>query len=136
MLSIEFGQPLEQLLNSIPMKVELPPALEQALEVERGVVDSTPFEARRTVRFRCRGNAVVFLLESPFEVEGQEATAAVIVRNVSRTGLGLIAHQQYYPEQRVMLVLENSTMEGRIARARKIGPACFEIGAFNVGKKA
>ncbi len=135
MFSVELGQSLDQMLEVIPMKIQVPESLQAALEIERGVVDSSPFEARRTARFRCRGTAVILLLESPINFVNQELEAAVIVRDVSRTGLGLISHQQYFPEQRLMIVLENTRIEGKVARARKLGPCCFEIGSLNVSKK-
>jgi hypothetical protein len=136
MFSVELGQSLDQMLEILPMKVQMPEALQMALEVERGVVDSTPYEARRTARFRCRGAAVVLLVESPIDFPDQDREAVAIVRDVSRTGLGLIAHQQYFPEQRLMIILENTVIEGKVARARKLGPSCFEIGSLNVAKKS
>lgn len=123
-------QSLAERLDQLPMKIELPEALRLSMEVERGVVDSSPFEARRTARFRCRGIAVLDVLFSPLELPEQDPTAVVIVRDVSRTGLGIITHQQYFPDQLIRVQLENSIIEGRVARARKIAANCFEIGSI------
>ena len=63
---------------------------------------------------------------------GQELQSLAIVRDISRNGIGLIAHQQWYPEQLIQLLLENANLDVRVARARRAGPFCFEVGLFIV----
>jgi hypothetical protein len=115
------------------LKIELPEDLRRTLEHERGSTDPNFYEERSTTRFRCYSQGMAHLTNSPFECEGFEADSVVIVRNLSRTGLGLISHQQWFPEQEVRVELPNATIWGRVARVRRIAVRCYEIGVVIVG---
>ena len=121
-------RPFAELISSLTMKIQLTPALQDALDLERGVVDSTPFEMRGCARFRCFGKCLVTLAPSSFSMPGQEPESLAIVRDVSRTGFGIVTHQQWFPEQVLNLTLEKADITARVARVRRLGPKCYEIG--------
>ena len=122
----------EQLIESLSMRVQLTGGLREMLNSERGPTCTNPFEMRGNSRFRCFGKCAVNLSPESFRMPGQESPSLAIVRDISRNGIGLIAHQQWYPEQLMQVLLENANMDVRVARARRAGPSCFEVGLFIV----
>jgi len=112
---------------SLTMKIQLTPDLKKSLD-ERGPDDPNLFEARGAARFRCNATATAKLLRSRLERPTQEIDSLVIVRNISRSGVGLICHQQWFPEQEIELILGTGKIHGRIARARRIALSCYEVG--------
>ncbi len=122
----------EQMSESLSMLIQLTDGLRLTLDSERGPTKTNLFELRGSSRFRCCGKCVVTLSPNSFQMPGQAAQSLAIVRDVSRKGIGLIAHQQWYPEQLLNLLLENATVEARVARVRRAGPCCFEVGLIIV----
>jgi hypothetical protein len=112
---------------SLTMKIQLTPDLKKSLE-ERGAEAPFLFEARSATRFRCNATATAKLLRSKLSVPNQEVDSLVIVKNVSRTGVGLICHQQWFPSQEIELSLATGKIHGHVARARRIAPSCYEVG--------
>jgi hypothetical protein len=117
---------------SLTMKIQLTPDLKKSLE-ERGTDDPNLYEARGAARFRCNATATAKLLHSPLSAPNQEIDSLVIVRNLSRSGVGLICHQQWFPDQAIEVTFGAGKIQGRIARARRIAPSCYEVG-FEIGK--
>jgi len=56
-----------------------------------------------------------------------------IIQNLSRKGVGIITHQQWYPEQTLEVQMPSATLSTRVARTRKLGPFCFEVGLIIAG---
>jgi hypothetical protein len=117
---------------SLTMKIQLTSDLQKSLE-ERGTDDPNLYEARGAARFRCNATATAKLLHSPLGVPNQEIDSLVIVRNLSRSGVGLICHQQWFPDQAIEITFGAGKIQGRIARARRIAPSCYEVG-FEIAK--
>ncbi len=118
----------EQLVESLEMRIQLTDVLSETLSSERGATSTNLFELRSTSRFRCNGKCIVSMSPGSYRMPGQELQSLAIVRDISRKGMGLIAHQQWYPEQLLDLLLENAKVEARVARVRRTGPFCFEVG--------
>ena len=126
----------EQLIATLEMRVQLTESLIESLGTERGVTRTNPFEHRRAARFRCNGECITKISEQSFQMPGQESESHAIVRDLSRKGMGIIAHQQWYPEQTVEVQMPKASLTARVARVRKIGPFCFEVGLFIVGHES
>ena len=122
----------EQVSESLSMLIQLTDGLRLTLDSERGPTKTNLFELRNSSRFRCCGKCVATLYPDSFQMAGQAPKSLAIVRDISRKGIGLIAHQQWYPEQMLNLLLENATVEARVARVRRAGPCCFEVGLIVV----
>lgn len=122
----------EQLTESLSMLVQLTDKLREILSSEPGTTNRCLSEARSAPRFRCCGKCIITISPDSYRMSGQESQSLGIVRDVSRKGFGIVAHQQWYPEQLVELLLENATVQTRVARARRAGPFCFEIGLIIV----
>ena len=107
-------QSFEQMIETVVMKIQLTDALRDALELERGAATSSPFEMRNSARFRCNGKCIVTFAAESYQLPGQESISLAIVRDVSRTGLGIISHQQLFPEQVIEFVLANANLTNRV----------------------
>ncbi len=118
----------EQLNESLSMLIQLTDDLREVLSSEHGTTTPCLTEVRNTPRFCCCGKCIITIYPDSYRMPGQESQSLGIVRDLSRKGIGIIAHQQLYPEQMVELLLENATVKTRVARARREGPFCFEIG--------
>lgn len=132
MLAEHCAPTFEQLVDSLPMRIQLTDDLREMLSSERGATHSNPFELRGASRFRCCGKCVVNLSQTSFRMPGQESQSLAIIRDISRKGIGLITHQQLYPEQLLDLLLESANVAARIARVRRAGSFCFEVGLIIV----
>ena len=121
-------QSFKQLIDSIENQIQLSEELLESLNSDRGATRSNPFELRANSRFRCCGECIATIAPDSFRMPGQDAQAIAIVRDLSRKGIGIIAHQQWFPEQLIDLQLENAKVSARVARARRLGPACYEVG--------
>jgi hypothetical protein len=108
--------------------IDLPPHIRKKLEEERGTEAPNFFEERRCPRFRCHSSGVAKLLSSPIENELQSEDEFVIISNLSRSGLGLFAHQQWFPEQVFRVEFDVATFVARVARVRRITDRCYEVG--------
>jgi len=126
-------QSFDQLIATLDMRVQLTESLIESLGSERGVTRTNPFEHRRVARFRCNGECVTKISNSSFHMPGQETESLAIVRDLSRKGVGIISHQQWYPEQTMEVQMINASVSARVARVRKLGPCCFEVGLIIVG---
>ena len=118
----------KQLIESIENKLQLSDELLEKLQSDRGATRSTPFELRANSRFRCYGDGVVTIAPESFRMPGQDSQSIAIVRDLSRKGIGILSHQQWYPDQLVILDLENALISARVARARRLGPQLFRSG--------
>ena len=124
----------QDLLDHVPNRIQLTSTLEESLASERGVMATTHYEGRRSARFRCFGNAFAKLVPFLMDLQEFETESFVIVRDLSKTGVGIISHQQLFPEQVVILYLEKFRLETKVARARKLGKNCYEIGLSIMGR--
>jgi hypothetical protein len=115
------------LIACLPNRVNLTDELRDELG-RRGVSASTLFDARGTPRFHCCGDGIATLTESPLAIRTSPEQAVVIIRDISRTGIGLLSHQQWFPDQIFHLLLPETELVARVRRARYICPNCFEIG--------
>ncbi len=122
----------EQLVEALEMRIQLTDMLSETLSTERGATSTNLFELRSTSRFRCNGKCVVSMSQGSYRMPGQELQSLAVVRDISRKGMGLIAHQQWYPEQLLDLLLESAKVEARVARVRRAAPFCFEVGLIIV----
>jgi len=126
-------QSFEQLIATLDMRVQLTESLIESLGAERGVTRSNPFEHRRAARFRCNGECIARISDKSFQMPGQETESLAIVRDLSRKGVGIISHQQWYPEQTLEVQMPSASVKARVARVRKLGPCCFEVGLIIIG---
>ena len=136
MLVKHSSQTFRQIIESETMHVKLTKSLQESLLKERGATHTNPFELRGASRFRCYGECIVTLTSDSLSMPGQEKQSLAIVRDLSRKGIGIIAHQQWYPEQEMDLQLENAFVSARVARTRRLAPLCYEVGLMIIKYEA
>ena len=119
---VEHSSPtFEQLVETLSMRIQLTDGLRETLNSERGATSPNPFELRSAARFRCCGKCIVTISPLSFRMSGQEPQSMAIVRDISRKGIGLITHQQWYPEQ--LLMCDESD-----AFSRNVTDDCHRLG--------
>ncbi|MEQ1824335.1 MAG: PilZ domain-containing protein [Pirellula sp.] len=114
------------------MRIELSDSLRESLASERGVDSPNFFEGRHSARFRCHAYGILSILDDSFQMTNQESPSTCILQNISKSGMGLISHQQLFPEQLVNVQLKCGEFNGRVARIRRIKKNCFEVGLIIV----
>jgi hypothetical protein len=85
-------------------------------------------DLRRFARRPCKLNAVLTIqeaLDTSFDAARQ---FDVIVRNISRNGVCFLFVRQLYPDDLVQLNFGGMVHRYRVARCRRIGENCYEIG--------
>jgi hypothetical protein len=53
----------------------------------------------------------------------------VLVKDVSKCGIGLLVHEQLWPEERVTVAFMGRRAVATIVRCRRLGKDCYECGA-------
>lgn len=115
-----------RLIERIACRVLLPPELKELLEAE-GYASSQDDEFRTNFRYRAVRRAVVQPCGNlPAFPRG--GMSGAIVQDFSRRGMGLLHHEQFFPDERLRVLLPSVSVEGTVARCRRRGPSCFELG--------
>jgi hypothetical protein len=133
MLGNHRQQSFGELIETLEMRIQLTESLMELFESERSVARANPFELRATTRFPCNGACITRATDIDFRIPGQELESRAIIQDLSRKGVGIITHQQWYPEQALELQMPTATLSTRVARVRKLGPFCYEVGLIIVG---
>jgi hypothetical protein len=132
-LGSNYSEVLQSLMQQVRWSIQLPPHMERFFQ-ESGPVATLPGDERRAARLMVRTRCIL-IPESPLPAFPRSAEpAAVYTSDLSRNGLGFIAPQQYYPEEEIRLILPTMWLRGSIARSRRLGPHCFQIGARLLSK--
>ena len=117
----------DQLIRQHPLTLVIPPQIQLELR-ERGPMSTRIDDIRVASRFRCRGPAILECVESPIALPRPFPTSQVIVRNLSRTGFSVLMDRELFPEQIVRAFLSIATATAIVARARRLGSRCYDIG--------
>lgn len=118
----------EEQLRQIPIDFVMPPRVREELQ-RKGLGTAIHDDNRESPRFRTNGPALFYWESSPPVFENPHATRQVIVRDLSRTGVGILTSCQWFPEELGKLQFAIGEMVVKVMRARRLGPRCFEIGA-------
>jgi hypothetical protein len=111
-----------------PFLVKLPPEL-AAFYKESGYLPASYWEARVNARLRVRCESTLTSVFIPAFALEQHRRARVLVKDLSRAGIGILSHQQMWPTETFVLVLKGRSLACTVARCRKLGKLCFEVGA-------
>ena len=118
----------EEQLKHIPIDFVLPPRVREELQ-RKGLGSAIHDDHRDAPRFRTNGPAIFSWENSPPVFEHTHPTRQVIVRDLSRTGIGILTSSQWFPEEMGKLQFAIGEMVVKVMRARRLAPRCFEIGA-------
>jgi hypothetical protein len=116
-----------KLIERIPCRVRLPPEWDRPFETE-GCAPSQANEFRAGMRYRVCRRAVV-------QVEGglpafprSDGYCGAIVQDFSRDGMGILYHEQLFPDERVRVLLPSISVDATVIRCRRCGPEFYELG--------
>lgn len=124
--NVDLGQsPLEQL----PLLVQLPSHLANYFK-EVGYMPTRYNESRSVARMRVRCEAVLTSLIVPPFIQRTETTARVLLKDLSKVGLGFLCHQQMWPTETFRIHLQGRTLDGRVVRCHKLGENCYDVGSL------
>lgn len=83
---------------------------------------------RRYARRPCKLRAQLKILRTWSTEIGDVRDFEVIVRNISRTGVCFVFFRQLFPDDRVTLDFGDLLRHYRVARCRRLGQNCYEVG--------
>ena len=118
----------EEQLKQIPLDFILPPRVREDLQ-RKGIGAAMHDDNRESPRFRTNGPAIFTWDSSPAAINNPRVARQVIVRDLSKTGIGILTSCQWFPQEVGKLQFAIGDMVVKVMRARRLGPRCFEIGA-------
>jgi hypothetical protein len=127
MLATDYQRRLGTLINDVPNEIRLPEGFEDFFD-EKGPGPFCESDRRRGGRTRARTQGIL-IPRKWLPVFPRSVTPKLIyTKDFSKTGFGFLAHQQYYPGERIRALLATFWMEILIQRCRRLGPNCYESG--------
>ncbi len=118
----------QSLLDELPLQIVVTPRLKQELH-RKGIASATQDDSRVMPRFHTNGASIMRCVQSPASLKiTHDAMSRVIVRDLSRTGVCLIADHQWFPDEICEVIFAIGKLQARVMRARCLGPRCWEIG--------
>lgn len=115
-------------MNGAPL-----PAVNSTLGTENLVSPAVIEDHRRFARKVCKLPARLTVCDAWNPEFGEQQAFDVIARNISRNGICFVFFKQLYPDDLVSLHFGELQRQYRVARCRRVGANCFEIGAVLVG---
>ncbi len=108
--------------------VQLPEELVSFYE-EHGYLSSTAFENRVNARLRVRSEGTIEFQSSPAALgRNRESIGSVLIKDLSRNGIGILYHEQIFPEEQFRITFRQRQIDVRSVRCRRLNNACYEIG--------
>ena len=128
MLAIPGDGEIKEDVSECRLYVQLPSGMSNFFN-ETGYIGSIIGEQRSSARLRVRCEATIQSTYTPPFLIRTETRGRVLVKDISRSGIGILFHQQMYPTERFWIELKHRRLHVTVMRCRKLGAACFEVGA-------
>lgn len=114
------------------LEVILPDNL-KAFFYESGYLPTTAEEARTNARLRVRSIGDILMKHTPSRLRGDlkernKRAGKVLIKDLSRTGIGVLYHQQVFPEEQFQIRFQGRLINAVVVRCRRLGEKCYEIG--------
>ena len=115
------------------LKVVLPEEWKRFF-AETGYAPTTAQENRCNSRLRVRAEVPVWFHSTP-DGMGDSIVRALgtpekaLMKDISRTGIAILYHEQVFPEERLCIQFQNRLFEVTVVRCRRISKACYEVGS-------
>ncbi|MCC7337500.1 MAG: hypothetical protein IT422_20605 [Pirellulaceae bacterium] len=115
------------------LEVILPDNL-KAFFCESGYLPTTAEEARTNARLRVRSIGDILMMHTPSMLrlgltERSRRAGKVLIKDLSRTGIGVLYHQQIYPAEQFQVRFQGRLINAAAVRCRRLGDKCYETGA-------
>jgi len=133
MLDAVRSDDLTALLKTLPNRVVIPPGWKRD-SARRGEMPAAYHnDTRRFVRVPCLASAVLEVESTLPYFPRDPELHSILMKDISRQGVGFLHHQQLFPRERVQLLLPNGKLSYVVCRCLRHNERCFEIGAELVG---
>ncbi len=108
---------------------------------ESGYEPSTAYEERAAPRLRVRAEGLIEFTRLPPAMARQgtirsETRGKVLVNDISRSGIGILFHQQIFPGEEFEVRFGGHSIQAKAVRCKKYGLACFRTGAILLSSSA
>ena len=115
--------------GTCPCRLLIPEAARRILE-KKGAMPSLDGDGRRFTRHRTQGWAVLEYQPTFSALERPRESHAILLVDISRTGVGFLHSEQLYPLEQSCLTLHNGkSCTIKIMHCRRLGQCCFFVGA-------
>lgn len=116
-------------LSKLPCEIVLPDDLRAQTNAAQHVFDPAD-ERRRFPRQRTRFDAALRYYNTFPALNRKEGMYRVMIRDLSRGGVGFLHGEEMFPGENARLVFPNGTERYlQVKRCRRMGPKCYVIGA-------
>ena len=112
----------------LKLLVQLPAKLSDFMN-EQGYAPTCQFEHRTAARLRVRCEAALSITSSPAFLQRTDFQLIVLIKDLSRSGIGILCHQQLFPVETFSVHLLDREVYASVVRCRKLGIRCYEVGA-------
>ncbi|GIW99246.1 MAG: hypothetical protein KatS3mg111_2579 [Pirellulaceae bacterium] len=112
--------------------VVLPPELRERLE-GRGYQSPVPVESRAWARLTVMREARLSMVHTPPALHSAlpwPPHGRVIVKDLSRSGIGFFFHMPLFPSQQIQIQLSHYVIQAKVRRCRRHTSDCYELGAI------
>ena len=128
MLGIDYTDQLRRMTADVSWEIQLPEEMKNFFQ-ESGPMPSMQGDERRAARMRVRAKCLAIYEVSLPAFPRSPNPLGVYTTDISRHGVGFLYSEPLLPEEEVRLVLPAFWLSARIARARRLGHKCYQIGA-------
>lgn len=92
-------------------------------------------EQRQYPRVNCRGHAALRYRQTIPALPRPAVWHKVYTKDVSRCGMGFLHSEPLYPRERMTIILPDASCRTiEVVRCRRLGAACYEVGALYVAE--
>lgn len=128
MLVEDYRPRVEELISSLPQRIQLPAGSEQFFD-QTGALPTHADDVRLSVRTRVRTRGILIAERWLPSCERGREPIVIYTRDFSKKGFGFVADEQYFPGEVVRVLLATFWMRVTIRWSRRLGPTCFEVGS-------
>lgn len=136
MLDVDYSRRLAALSAECCWNVKLPDHLQRFFEESGAQLTTVAGDQRRSVRLKIRTRAVLYSEGVLPSVPRDAEPIGVYLADISRYGAGFLSDRQFFPLERVRLLLPTCWLTVEAVRANRLGPHCYHIGTELLKKHA
>lgn len=129
MLEEHYRGEWHRFVTELPCRVAPPGNCRDTYFSESGVVDTVLHDRRRFVRHKYRTKAVLEVEPTLPAFPRTGDKSIVLVRDVSRQGVGFLHIEQLFPQERCRLWLPTKCSPLQVTNCRRLDENCYLIGA-------
>ena len=129
MLEGNYSKLFAGLIEKLKWRIELPAEMADFFE-SAAAIPANAFDMRRCPRMRSRHRGVLYFNRPLPAFPRSGEPVGVFTVDLSRTGFGCLCGEQLFPGEEIRVLLPNCWLEATVARGRRLGPRCFEVGSI------